>query len=215
MIASKQTVLHCFQVLEENNIRYALLRNINHELPEHYELGKKDIDIIVHPEDQNRFHAVMKNEKWMKKRHPWDFGNNFVFLYAMNPFEFYEKDGVIFDVCFQLCCRSINAGEWMPIDQIINHSVWDNRKKNNLWGWFELSEEDELIHLLTRCVFDKKEFKEGYIQRIEELLSLVDLDNVVRKAETVFFLFTDKLFDMIKKKNYQQIVEAYNTFIDY
>ena len=111
---------------------------------------------------------------WFPVRHPWDFGDNFIFLYSMNPLEFYEKNGIYLDVSYQLCCRSVNNGEWMPLDQKINNSVWNNRKQDNTYGWYILSDEDLFLHLITRSVFDKKKFTDGYIEQIQNLFKKIN-----------------------------------------
>lgn len=214
MAIDKNEILNIFNMLNNANIEYVLLRNIDNELPEHFE-AKKDIDILVKAESKNKFKKVIKEAGYKQVRHPWDFGKNFVFLYAMDRLEFFTKDSINLDICYQLCCRSVNCGEWMPVDQLINDSVWENRRKNSEWGWYELCPEDELLHLLTRCVFDKKVFNNGYRKRIEELMQKVNREEVYRRLEVVFFKFSDRMLDMIEEKQYDDILDSYITFTDY
>lgn len=129
-----------------------------HSIPDKVD-NTKDIDIIVYEKDKDKFHKFMKQNKFTQVRHPWNFENNFVFLYAMDPLEFYVKDIFHLDICYQLCCRSSDHGEWLPIDQMVQKSVWENRRKNLQYGYFQLSAEDEFVHLITRCIFDKNAIK--------------------------------------------------------
>lgn len=210
----RKDVLDVFSMLNKNQISYVLLRNIDKELPDNLN-EDKDIDILVKREDKEKFQKVLYNNGFKNKIHPWDFGNNFVFLYAMDKLEFYSKGKINLDICYQLCCRSINAKEWMPIDQMINNSVWENKKLNKNYDWYELSYEDELIHLLTRCIFDKGEFNSGYRKRISELMRKVDMDAEYKKLNVVFFKFTYKLVELIEKNEFDKIVNDYMTFTEY
>lgn len=214
MSVEKEKIINLFQLLNDNNIEYVLLRNINNELPENLS-SNKDIDIMVRKDSKASFHSLMKENGWRRVQHPWDFGNNFVFLYAMDQLEFYNKNQMALDVCFQLCCRSVNNREWMPVDQIIQKSVWDNRRKNPKWGWYELCNEDLLIHILLRCIFDKGYFSDGYINTINELIKCVDINEVRIRAEVIFFKFTPILLECLKRHEYESLIKSYLTFIDY
>ena len=158
MYGNPEKVLNLFRQLEGQNIAYAVLRDLEHSIPDKVD-NTKDIDIIVYEKDKDKFHKFMKQNKFTQVRHPWNFENNFVFLYAMDPLEFYVKDIFHLDICYQLCCRSSDHGEWLPIDQMVQKSVWENRRKNLQYGYFQLSAEDEFVHLITRCIFDKNAIK--------------------------------------------------------
>lgn len=213
MYIDKNKIINLFYDFEKADIIYALLRDVDKELPEHYS-SNKDIDIIVCPESRKRFIEFMHSKNWRRVEHPLGEGNT-IFLYAMTPFEFYIKDGIRLDVCYQLSCKSTNAGEWMPIDRSINTMIWKRLKKNENYGWYELSEEDELIHLITRCIFDKRNFNIAYQHRIEDLLKKVDIDAIKNKLSKVFFDFSDKLLGLLLNKEYDSIIGEYLTFTEY
>jgi hypothetical protein len=210
----RKEILDVFSMLNKNQISYVLLRNIDKELPDNLK-EDKDIDILVKHEDKGKFQKVLYSNGFKKKIHPWDFGNNFIFLYAMDKLEFYSKGDINLDICYQLCCRSINAKEWMPIDQLINNSVWENKRCNKRYDWFELSYEDELVHLLTRCIFDKGEFNFGYRKRITELMRKVDMTEEYKRLNVVFFKFSYRLIELIEKNEFDKIVNEYMTFTEY
>lgn len=213
-MTNKDELLFLFDELHELNIEYVVLRDLDRVLPDKI-TADKDIDLLVRDKDKERYRDLLKKCGYRKIRHPWDFGNNFVFLYAATPFDFYIKGDIRLDISYQMCCRSINAGEWMPVDNIIQQSVWETRSIRTGEKWYRLSREDELIHLLTRCIFDKKEFSDKYINRIEELMPKVNIHDVENKLLKVVFNFTQLLLNMIKKSEYAEINKSYLTFMAY
>lgn len=214
MFVDKKIILDFFRQMNDLGIEYVLLRNIDNELPDNFKC-RKDIDLLVNPNSRIKFKEFMKQNSWKKVKHPWNFSNNFVFLYNMDEFEMYQKGCVNLDISYQLSTRSTNNNEWMPIDQLINDSVWINKKKNIEYDWYEMCIEDQLIHLLTRCVFDKKEFNSGYIIKINELIKVVNRQNLIKKLNLVFFKFTQNLLDLLEKQRYDVIRNQYIEFTDY
>ena len=203
-----------FKILEEGKIEFALLRNIDEELPDKLSVNK-DIDIIVHPKDIEKLISTLRNNQWSLVKHPWDFGDNFTFLYSMDPFLFFKKNQLHLDVCFQLACRSLNNGEWFPLDESIQDSIWINKKKVDKPWNYVLSNEDYLIHLLTRSIFDKKEFTTGYIVEIEKIFPNLDSEKLKEKLELIFFKYTSILIKMIEGKDYKKIRSHYINYSNY
>lgn len=208
-------IISFFQQLNSSDIRYVLLRNIDGELPYSYSRGAKDIDLLVHPSDRKKFYGFMKRLKFIHCPHPLDKGSGLVYLYAVTPFDFFKHDGYFFDICYQMVCKSPNGGEYMPVDQIVQNSVWDNRKQNSQFGWYELSNEDLLVHLLTRCIFDKSTFKKGYTDKIEILKKEADINALKKRLNMVFFKFTEKLINKVMNAEYDSIINDYFSFKEY
>lgn len=211
---NKKMILDLFTELEQNNIEYVLLRNLDGSIPEYY-TGNKDIDLLVSPKSREAFRCFMHKKKWRQINHPCKRKNDFTFLYAMNPFEFYINKSMKLDVCYQLSCRSTNAGEWMPLDRAINSGLWKQLRRNQPFGWFELAEEYEFVHLLTRCIFDKKEFKVEYISRIDMLLLEGWGEKSKLKLDKIFFKFTEDLLNLLQQRRYGEIIDAYLHFTNY
>lgn len=207
-------IIEFFKLLNESSIQYVLLRNINDELPHKFD-GSKDIDILIHQDNKNEFYKFMKDNSWKKKLHPLEAAGNFNFLYAMDKFDFFTKTGINLDICYQLACRSTNADEWMPLDQLIYDSIWSNRKKNSEYPWYEMCREDEIVHLLARCIFDKKKFLEGYINRISELFNLADKNEIIKRLDKVVFKFTPILMELLNNCQYDKIIREYLEYTDY
>ena len=209
---SKKQIINLFELINKEQINYMLLRNTNNEIPNKLSV-KKDIDLIIKEEDAIRFNDLLIKNSWVKKRHPL---GHFPFLYGLIPFTFYYKEGIYIDICHQLACRSLNKGEWFPLDMQIQEDVWKNKRtiSNKLWK-YKPSLEDEFILLITRCVFDKKEFNDGYIERIEQLMPRIDTKVVLAKFEVIFFKFSKNLLNKLQRKEYNTITTNYIQFKDY
>lgn len=205
-------IIEFFSLINNNKIEYILLRNLDNELPS--KLPKtKDIDIIVKETCLNSFDSLLLENSWEQIKHPF---SNIPFLYSMKPFRFYNKDGLHIDVCCQLSCRSMNKGEWFPLHMKIQEELWKNKITTNDMPWkYRLAYEDEYVHLMTRCIFDKKRFSRGYIERINYLISVAKLDTIKAKLELVFYKFTETLLELVKSEQYDKIYEKYFQFKEY
>jgi hypothetical protein len=209
-------LIKIFKKLNESGLSYILLRNINHELPDKLKVGK-DIDLLVHKHEEDEFKAFFKSNCYNTIKHPF---RNEIFLYGVDKFEFkYNNNNkILFDLNFQLAVRSLDAGQWIPLDQEIQDSAWNNvrfEKNNSGLGYWTLSCEDELVSLVSRSIFDKKSFEEGYIHRIEELMPLVNLSEIEYKFRLIFFKFAPHLVSLISNKQFQKILYNYLRFIGY
>ena len=202
-----------FKLLNENQVEYILMRNIDNELPNDLEIGK-DIDLLI--KDKKAIVKILKNNNFKKITHPHQ---NNIFLYGVEKFEFYKNDKeVLFDLNFQIAVRSLDAGQWIPLDETIQISAWKNRRfeqQSEDFGYWTLSYDDEFISLVARSIFDKKEFQDGYIKRINELQPLLGKEEVVKKLNMVFFKFTPYLLEMIEKQEFDKIITNYLQFKEY
>ena len=209
-------LFNIFKLLNDSGLRYILIRNINGELP--YKLKiKKDIDILISKKNELEFISFFQKYNYKFQEHPFC---NDIFLYGTDKFQFkYNNNNkILFDLNFQLVCRSLNAGEWIPLDQILQESAWKNRRFEKIsddFGYWTLGYNDEFITLIVRSVFDKKEFHDGYIKRISELKNKIDLDDVEEKMFLIFFKFTPYLLAMIEKQEYKDIIKNYLQFKEY
>jgi len=210
---SEKEIVSLFDNLNEAGVNYILLRNLDCELPSKLSVNK-DIDLLVNESDELKFEKHMIKNGWEKVKHPL---GHFPYLYGLKPFKFYQKNKIKLDVCFQLACRSLNKGEWFPLDMKIQLDLWLNKQfvdNKNPWNYI-LSVEDEVLHLVTRSVFDKNRFTEPYITRIEELLNNVNFKILSDKFELVFFKYTAYMVNALKSKDYNNIIVDYIKFKDY
>lgn len=209
-------LINIFRLLNESSLPYILMRNINNELPSSLEVGK-DIDILINKSDEKEFINFFHSNNYQTIEHPFKYA---VFLYGVDRFEFkYNNNNkILFDLSFQIAVRSLDKGQWIPLDQIIQESAWENKrfeKIDDSFGYWTLSYEDEFVCLVARSIFDKKEFQEGYIKRIDELFKIINQNDVISKFNMVFFKFTPYLMSYIEKQNYDEIIKNYLQFKEY
>lgn len=209
-------VLNYFELLNSNNIRYALIKNISNELPNNLKNGK-DIDIVINLDDKKKFDSVMV-KIGRKYIHPWGWENGWQNLYGLPKFEFWRlfcKDNVYIDVTYQLCCKSLMPNVWIPLDNYIQERIWSNRYFDKKNGWWILDNETQYVYCIVRCVFDKCVFSEAYINELECLSVVVDSDEVKKMLSLIFFGFTKQLLILIKNKKFHDIKNRYIEFNDY
>lgn len=209
-----KAIIDFFDNINMSSLNYILIRNINNELPSGLAIGK-DIDLLVHYNERTKFINFLIENGFKNIRHPLF---NDIFLYGVNKFElFVNKDNVLLDLNYQLACRSLNANEWIPLDSKIQDNAWRNKiiYKSSQISYYSLNAEDEFIVLVTRSIFDKREFQKGYIERIDELINFIDLDDVIDKLQLIFFKFVPVLISMLKKRQYNTILDRYISFSEY
>lgn len=213
-IVSPQAIRDFFDKLNLSSVDYILIRNMGGELPDSLNTGK-DIDLLCKYQDRKRIHKFLEHNGFNQLKHPCD---SHLFLYGVNkPEMFSNNEGVLIDINYQLTCRSLNAGELVPLDQGIQESAWANKAIVNSDGFscVRLGIDDEFVALVSRSVFDKREFLQVYIRGIESALGRIDEENVLRKLGLIFFKYAPILFKQIQGKKYDAVYENYIAFKEY
>ena len=206
-----------FNLLNNSNLNYIITWNINNELPSNLKVGK-DIDILINKKDEKKFVNFFLSHNYHAINHPFKYD---IFLYGVDRFEFKymnKNNQIDFDLVFQIAVRSLDAGQFIPLDKVIQESAWKNKRFEKLsddFGYWTLSYEDEFICLIARSIFDKRDFKSGYRTRITKLFDIVDKKNIVEKLNLIFFKFTPHLFKYIEDGNYDEIIINYLKFKEY
>lgn len=194
---------------------FRLLRNIDNELPDRLSSGK-DIDILVRWQDSEKLEKWMPQAGFHRTPHPFQ---NEKFLYGVHPFRFYRNNNApfIIDCHFELACRSLNKGEWIPLDQTIQSQAWTSCGYHLVDGLHipGLNPVCEWIHLLTRCVFDKRRFEKGYIRRIDHLMARLNETEMLEISRLVFFKFSMSLLALLQTGRYTEIIREHLHFTDY
>lgn len=214
IFANSGSIISLFKTINNSKIEYVLLRNINKELPSNLQAGK-DIDILVRISSRTQLLKILNFENFSRIRHPH---NNNIYLYGIRKFEFYKKNNLYLDICYELCCRSLNKGEWVPLDHKIQKSIWANKrftKETHNFQYWTLGFEDEFVSLVTRAIFDKRVFSNNYVKRINYLLKKINKEAVIDKFQTVFFKFAPILFELIVLEDFDTIINNYLEFKEY
>lgn len=211
-------IIRFFNEINRSGLSYILLRNIANELPNNLTIGK-DIDLLVKKSEAKLFSKFLSKHNYHLVAHPLQ---NDCFLYGVDQFEFRHNKthNIILDLHYQLAVRSLDAGQWIPLDQTIQQSAWANRrfeKKEGDFSYWTLDYIDEIISLVARSIFDKREFPKDYIDRIEQLLCLTNFSeaDLKDKLEKIFFKYTPYLIAHIKNGRFREILSDYFKFKEY
>lgn len=216
MFHKAEDVRAMFQLLNDYEINYLLTKNIADELPDKLKLGK-DIDLIVHIEDYEKFQAVLNHFGYKKIVHPHGKERGWFFMYGAheNLFMTNPATGLIVDAYAELCTKSIERNAWLPLDKIVQNSIWQNKIWDVANQWWIMDDENLVVYLLTRSVFEKNGFSDVYVREIEKRKKFLANPTARQKLEKIFFKFTDTLIEKVCAGRYGEILLSYLTFTDY
>lgn len=207
-----------FEKITESKIPYVLIKNVSNELPDQLMDGK-DIDILVHEEHIEDFEQFMIQNNFEKQIHPLGRKNGWNFAYKLPEYQFWklknEQFTLYIDASFKLSCKSLTPNIWIPLDHCINEDIWINKIFDEKNHWWIMDDGTILIYLIVRSIFDKREFKQGYVDGIEERKELLKEKGVQYKLSKIFFHYTGPLIEQISKSQYDSIIENYLTFTEY
>ncbi len=214
----ESVIQNYFESLNDSNVEYVLIKNIKSELPRNLKVGK-DIDIIVSNNKIQEFECFQKEHRFRRVEHPWGKTRGWRNLYGLEEFEFWrrkEKQGYFYiDVAFSLACKGLMPYVWIPLDKKIQERLWKCKVWDEKNSWWITDFETRFVYLLVRSIFDKGHFSDDYIDEINALYSLVDLDVVKGLLETVFFNYSFRLLELISSGKYNEIKKDYINFYSY
>ncbi|MCU7835161.1 MAG: nucleotidyltransferase family protein [gamma proteobacterium symbiont of Taylorina sp.] len=201
-----------FNLLQQNDISYLVLRGFD-EIPEKVSYTN-DLDLLCAIEDKDKLARLFKQSGY---RIYQDSLFHHTYLYAALPHQHFrcKKKDLHIDIVYNLAYKSPNKGEWVSIHENLQQSIWQNKRQVDKFWLFQPSYHDELIHLICHCIFDKREFKAKYIQRIGYLFAKVNQIQLKNDLELIFFKYTHSLTEQIKEKNYKHIIHNYLAFKEY
>lgn len=140
------------------------------------------------------------------------------YMYGAEPhIQFmHEQMDVKFDFVTGLYYRSVaDKMLWIPVNKEVFKSMMRNRVyENDSLYRFRPAYEDELVHIVCHCIFDKRETPQKYIDRIKELIPLIDESKVKYLMNRAFYAASDKVFDTMKTAP-ENLHNAYISFTEY
>lgn len=167
--------------------------------------------ILIDAEQKDKYVQVLKKLGWRQQK---DISKD-LYLYGMDHFLYFEMEDVKLVVCCQLACRSTLNGEWVPLDRKINNYALERVVMEQDTVMPVPVAEDLLCYLLAKCVYTKESFSKEDIARIENCMKQVKEPQLSDKLEGVFFYFTNTILEMVKKGQYDDIVEALWCYSEY
>jgi len=213
-----EVILQFFEKLSASGLLYVIIKNVSGELPYHLKDGK-DIDILVHESCMGQFENFMAENNFERQTPPNGRDHGWNFAYQLPEYQFWKlkEDGFTFyiDASFKLSCKSLTPRTWIPLDKCINDDIWRKREYDPVHRLWMMDDETVLIYLLVRSVFDKREFRDGYIEGIEARKPLLQKTDVQQKLSKVFFNYTGVLTGRVMDGKYDGIIGDYLQFTDY
>lgn len=212
-MVNKEYITEFFNILNKNDIKYVLIKNDDDRIPERVKDGD-DVDILVHPIDYNRFSELMSKKGYIKLHNEYE---KYYFIYGLKPDLYLSKNEAYFHAYDRLACTSFtNMGSAkIPLDNYIQNYIWETRVWDKVNNWWIMDDRTILLYLLIRSIFDKKFFKSKYIREIEKRITLLDDKDFVNMCEKVFFKFTQRLIELVKSRQYGNIIIEYKSFTNY
>ena len=210
----KSLILYLFKTLDDFDLPYLLLRNTNDELPDRLPYGK-DVDILVQHSNNEKFKSLLLKNEFKQIRHPFGKDKRLYGVHEFNKYQF--RDSLLLDINYEMVVRSLDKGQWVPLDQSMQISAWENRILVDIHGLRVpmLCEEDDWIFTLARCIFDKKLFSAWHQNFLSTSLQSINLHTVMPKLHSIFFKFSPRLVQLVQQEKYDMIISEYIAFSDY
>lgn len=202
-----------FLFLNKNSINYVLIKNDGNKVPYYLE-DEKDIDFLIHPTEYEKLKTILINNGYEKK-----IGESCrrFFLYQLREDLFFKKENCYFHFYEALSCNPLtNMGKCkIPLDNIIQDYIWKNKKWDKENNWWIMDDVSILLYLIIRSIFDKLDFRVIYIEEIEKRIEYIDSKDFYVLASSVFFKFTNKMIELVKKREYKNILREYLSYKNY
>lgn len=171
------------------------------------------VTILVSPNELKAFHKLAKTNKMKSVAHPYGKRYGFIFLYQMKPFELYEKDGMYYEIFCQIPSKSLTPKMWMPLDKMVQTSIWDNKK--TIDGIDYVIEEDLWIFRLVQCLFMQIELRQRDIDFFSSHKEVLESSTLKAKLELIVFGYADKLLELMNQEQYDKLVTDYFSYDQY
>lgn len=170
----------------------------------------KLVTLLINPDSKFKWQKKLSVQKLP---HPYGEENGYTFLYQMKPFEMYEHNGYYYEIMRQVPCSSLTPKTWIPLDKIIQKSVWENACVKD--GIKHVTSEDRFIYLISQAIFQKRCFSDKTKKYLEENSQVLQSPSFKAKTEMVVFGFFDRLTGHLAEKNYNLLIEDYYSYSDY
>ena len=194
---------------------YLNSKNFNFVIPRgHQDLNncsiKNDIDILIRDYDDKSIYSFMNTHNFSRRIDKFDY------LYGAKPHIHYinNKLDLHFDLVDGLYYCSLNDNHtFLPVEELVLESFLNNKIRYK--NYFIPKVEDELLHLICHCFYDKKKFPTKHVNRITELLDLID-NNIFLKLLNIIFGKTNNIvFNLIKNHSFDNFHNEIISFSEY
>lgn len=212
-MVNSENIKKFFEWINNNKIEYVLIKNDEEHIPDKV-LDGNDIDILVHPSDYDRYLKLIQKNGYKVLSGE---SSKYYFVYNMRKDIYAQKEDVYIHAYDKLSCVSFtNMGlSKIPLDKKIQEFIWETKKWDSKNKWWITDDRIILLYLIVRSIFDKKKFREIYINEIEKRNSIINDTKFIELCYFVFFKFTPILLELIKNQEYDIILRKYKCFKNY
>jgi hypothetical protein len=201
-----------FNSFKANNIDYLVLRK-QEQIPDKVTYDN-DLDLLCKRAQRKKIKSIFLKNHYNFYQ---DSETQNVYLYGAKPHDHFlnKKNDLHIDIVYSLSYRSPNKGEWVSVDKEIQIDIWNQLIVSDKFWRYKPSAQDELIHILCHCIFDKRKIDKYYKSKIQELLAQVDSALLEKKLSLIFFDFSPKLIEYILNNDTDNIFLNYISFKEY
>ena len=210
MNQKKKFLINFFQFLEDNNFDFCVPRGFK-DIPENLTITN-DLDIIIKNFIKSKILKYLKSLSFDCRI------DKFEYLYGAKPhYHFINKElDLHLDIVDGLYFCSLNDFKtFIPLDDELQISFLSRKRKIDEIWLYQPSYEDELLHLICHCLFDKRKFKKKHIERILEIKDKIRID-IFRNMLNICFKKADKkIFKLVEKNEFENFYEKFVGLEDY
>ncbi|MGL6114978.1 MAG: hypothetical protein ACRC1R_08040 [Cetobacterium sp.] len=212
-MVSKENIKNFFQMLNLSGIEYVLIKNDGNIIPNEVKDGD-DIDILVHPRDYEKYIELLEKKEY--RILPGE-SYKYYFVYNMRKDIYSQKEDVYIHCYDKLSCVSFtNMGlSKIPLDKKIQDYIWKTKRWDEDNQWWIMEDRVILLYLIVRSIFDKKKFRDRYIEEIIKRKQFLRDKEFLKMCNLVFFKFTEKLLILLENEKYNEILKEYKSFREY
>lgn len=183
-----------------------------------YDSIDRDLDshvykILVRPVIRDSLIKKLKNLGFRSIEHPMGKRAGYRMLYQIRSPLLFESEGTYCEIWEQVCCLSYFQKCWLPLDKLINDSIWNDVQRCECF--LIPSEVNRLVYNISNSFFTEKSFKNTIREYLGRNKNLLDSEEGRQKLEKEFFAFTPHLIRFIQDEKYDELMMEYKSFIGY
>ncbi len=169
--------------------------------------------ILVNPNFKELLIEKLKKSGPHLIEHPLGKKAGYRMLYQIKSPVLFEYEKSYCEIWEQVCCLSFFQKCWLPLDKLINNTIWNEVQKCDYC--LIPSEVNRLVYNITNSFFTEKSFKQTIKDYLEKSTSILVSEEAQQKLDREFFAFTPTLIELIKDGKFDELIIAYKSFVCY
>jgi len=122
--------------------------------------------------------------------------------------QFRDPQGLLLDIVQRLCYRSpfYSRHPWVAVDLQLTEWMFARRVKHASGAFHVPSGPDALAHLLCHALFDKREFKPAYRERLSALAATLRDDELEPVLSRLFYKVWDQMLAQLRRGAWDELL---------